>query len=941
MSTPLQELPARTDAVRAIRLEPGGGVALETSAYAVAQGRVEIYALVAERRRFLAELSEGAWLPGGFDGLIAVAPDGATLHPLGRDAVAASGAAEVEALVARLDAWVIALGEGLSRLAPARPDLRGIEADDELPAQEPVAETPPEGLAAAQGVVWLTADEPALRFMGGPASAGPLPVTPAAWALRDTATPARGSATAATLSRHGAAALLRRFHDDVARTLTEAIAAAEAAERIRIAAREAHTQSELAEARGRLARVLEERARDEAAEHDDIGFVLSRVAPGTTASPDATSLHAAADAAGVALRAVILDERWWRADRGALATRRLSDSRPVALLPDWLGRYRMHVRGEPARRVTAARAATLDRDALQLLPPLPNRALRPHDIALLGVALCRADFVTLAIAGLATSLLGLALPFALGVLIDNFVPDQLRGATLVLGIALAMLSVCNVLLHLASDLARLRIDGRLSIQIETGVIDRVLRLPSRLLRDTPSADLAMRMLSIEQLRHSITSIGLSTLLGGVFALSNLVVLGFYDLRAAAVALALFVLMLATSVTVGIMQMRVAASGQEMSARLTSLTLQMIQQIATLRAFAAETRAFVRWAHATAALRGRLLRGARIAIAFDCFISAYDVLALAGIFAVLGTAAAGDRLPIGAYLAFVGIYQSFLHASEGLAHAASALLQLRPTVARAALILGTAPENPPSALDPGKLEGAIEASSLSFAYGRDLPLVLDGLSFKIEPGQFVAFAGPSGCGKSTLMSLMLGFDAPRSGTVLFDGRELAHLDRTKLRRQIGIVRQSGRLFAGSIYENILGLHPGTLDDAWEAAELAGIADDINALPMGMHTVVNEGVSTFSGGQVQRMLIARGLAGRPRILILDEATSALDNVAQAEVSRNIERLGITRIVVAHRLSTVRNADVIHFLEGGRIVESGPFDALAAANGRFAAFSARQLL
>jgi ABC-type bacteriocin/lantibiotic exporter with double-glycine peptidase domain len=190
-------------------------------------------------------------------------------------------------------------------------------------------------------------------------------------------------------------------------------------------------------------------------------------------------------------------------------------------------------------------------------------------------------------------------------------------------------------------------------------------------------------------------------------------------------------------------------------------------------------------------------------------------------------------------------------------------------------------------------------------------------------------------------MLLGVDTPAGGMVLYDGHDLMQLDRRLLRRQIGVVRQGGRLLAGSIFENIMGLHQGTLQDAWHAAEIAAIADDIRAMPMGMHTVLNEGTAAMSGGQVQRLLIARALAGRPRMVVLDEATSALDNVTQSIVSRNIDRLGITRVVVAHRLSTVMQADMIHFLEHGRVAESGNAQALIAAGGRFASFIQRQSL
>ena len=938
-----QALPA--PALEMVRLQPGDSAALDAKSLRVDRGRIEIYALLANRRRFLAEMPEGAWLLAGFPGLIAVAPEGATLTALDPENLAATAADALQAarIVPQIDAWIMALSEGLARLAPKRPDLRGIRAGDPLTPAGADAPAEPEGMSAAAGVVWIACAVPSLRFMGsGAADCGPLPVTSTAWVLRDAHAQASASSTFAVLRNHSLPSMLARFHGHVAGVLADSITGAEAAESARITAREAQTALELEETSSRLAKVLDERVTRLTPEPDDNSFVLKRLAPGITIPPRRTaSLRAAADAAGVGVRTIVLSEGWWRRDHGRLAGKRLADGRPVALIPDWLGRYRIHARGEPALHVNAARAAELDHEVLALLPPLPNRPIRSWEVALLGLMLCRADLITLTIAGLAASLLGLALPLTMGMLIDNFVPSQLRGPTLLLGAALAMLTVCNGLLHAASDLARLRIDGRLSTQLQAGVIDRVLRLPSRLLRSFPSADLSLRILSIEQMRRTLTSVGLNTLLGGVFGISNLIVLSFYDLGAGAIAAALFVLLVVAATATGLMQLRALGIGETMTANIISQTLQMIQQVATLRAFGAEARAFVNWARNTASMRGRMLRSRRATIGFECFLSGYDVLGLAAIFATLGFSAASDGLSIGAYLAFVGVYQSFLFTSEGLARAVTQVLGMQPIIKRTALILGTAPENPPAAADPGTLTGAVEVSALTFAYGPDLPPVLNNVSLKVEPGQFVAIAGPSGCGKSTLMNLILGFDQPQSGTVLFDGRELSRLNRPAVRRQIGIVRQNGRLMAGSIYENILGLHPGTLKEAWEAAELAGIADDIRALPMGMHTILNEGVPTFSGGQIQRLLIARGLAGRPRILMLDEATSALDNRAQGTISGNIERLGITRIVVAHRLSTVRNANVIHFFEAGQIVESGTFDALMEADGRFASFTRRQFL
>jgi NHLM bacteriocin system ABC transporter ATP-binding protein len=599
------------------------------------------------------------------------------------------------------------------------------------------------------------------------------------------------------------------------------------------------------------------------------------------------------------------------------------------------------VRGEPSRRVNAAVAQTLEPAALSIVPPLPNRPVKAWEVVVIGFRLCTMDLGTMVLASFASSLLGLVLPIAMSTIVDTFIPDQLRTGVLALGMALLALTLCATLLKIVGDLARLRMDGRLSAAIQAAVMDRTLRFPSWLLRSQASADLAMRVMSVDQMRRMVTNLALNTIMNGLFGLSGFFVLFAYSVPAAGVAVGLFVLLAVLAGLAGRAQLKALAHGEAMSANVTSFTLQLIQNVPTLRAFAAERRAFSVWARNAAEMRSRSIRSRRYYLAFDAFVASYDTIALAAIFAVLGYAASGNHLSTGAYLAFIATYQTFLISSEMLSRSVVQIMGAIPTLGRAQMLLNNAPETAPSAKDPGRLSGAIEVSNAVFSYGANLAPVLNGVSVRIEAGSFTALCGPSGSGKSTLANLILGLDSPSAGAVLFDGQDLAGLNRAAVRRQIGVVRQSGRMVAGSIFENILGMHTGTLDDAWAAADLAGIGDDIRAMPMGMHTVLAEGVSTFSGGQVQRMLMARALVGKPRILMLDEATSALDNLTQAAITSRIERLGVTRIVIAHRLSTIRNADAIHFMEGGRIAESGTFDQLIALKGRFADFVTRQTL
>ncbi len=931
-------------------LAPGRPLALvgESTFLRVDEGRVEIYAMAAGRRHFLAEVMAGGMLFGGGPGpdggaeppLMALAPEGARLTALDPAQVLQNAADPFRAgeVVAWIDNWVTLLAAGLARSAPPRPEIRGCSGGE----QAVVADG--DAVSSAHGVVWMLRADGADLLMMGEAPARLQPLTPDIWVTATDAGPVGCHLTFAAIRAPGWTRSLALFHGRIAQLLGAWTEAADAAETARISQREALTRDDLLETNRRLRGVLVPPTRHETLPDDDAAFAIQVVAPSLPPLPAGlapTDLRGHAEARGARTRQIWLAGAWWRSDRGGVVTTRIADGRPVALRTDWLGTYRLHVRGERRRRLTPALAAGLDPAGLSIMPPLPNKPLRAWEVVVIGARLCTADLTTMVVASATSSILGLVLPLAMSQIVDTFIPDQLRTGVLQLGMALALMTLCSTLLKVVGDLARLRMDGRLSAAIQAGIMDRVLRLPSKLLRSQASADLAMRVLSVDQMRRMVTNMALNTILNGLFGLSGFAVLFVYSVPAALVAVGLFVFLVAIAAAAGRAQLKALASGEAMTANVTSFTLQLIQNVPTLRAFAAERRAFNVWARNSAEMRARSIRSRRYFLIFDSFVASYDTLALAAVFAVLGYAAGNDKMSTGAYLAFIATYQGFLLSSEMLSRSVVQLMGASPGLKRAQMLLVNTPETTPAAKDPGRLSGAIEVSNLVFGYGPGLPNVLDGISLRIEAGKFAALCGPSGSGKSTLANMILGLDSPSAGAVLFDGQDMASLDRAAVRRQIGVVRQSGRMIAGSIYENILGMHTGSLDDAWAAADLAGIGDDIRAMPMGMHTVLAEGVSTFSGGQVQRMLLARALVSKPRVLLLDEATSALDNITQVAVTGRIERLGVTRIVIAHRLSTIRNADTIHFMEGGVLAESGSFDTLMAARGRFAEFVLRQTL
>jgi NHLM bacteriocin system ABC transporter ATP-binding protein len=424
---------------------------------------------------------------------------------------------------------------------------------------------------------------------------------------------------------------------------------------------------------------------------------------------------------------------------------------------------------------------------------------------------------------------------------------------------------------------------------------------------------------------------------------NFALLLWYSPTLTLVALVIAVLSAAVTIASGVVVLRCARQAMEIEGRFFGLMVQLVNGVAKLRVAAAEERAFSRWARDYSQLLQlelRQVRAQHVVQGINLAISTFGTVALFVIGATLIDAQPEARtLTIGTFLAFTVAYGAFIGAIVTISNTVTDVLTIAILAERARPILEAVPEVDQAKTDPGALRGGIELDRVVFQYRPDAPVILNGVSLRVEPGQFVALVGPSGCGKSTLLRLLLGFESAKSGTILYDGQDLAGLDVHAVRRQLGVVLQDGRVNAGSIFENITIGTQVTLADAWDAARAAGFADDVEAMPMGMHTIVSEGGTNLSGGQKQRLLIARALVLRPKILFLDEATSALDNRTQAIVSESLDGLAVTRVVIAHRLSTVRNADRIYVLDGGRVVEEGTFADLAASHGLFARLMSRQ--
>jgi ATP-binding cassette subfamily C protein len=630
---------------------------------------------------------------------------------------------------------------------------------------------------------------------------------------------------------------------------------------------------------------------------------------------------------------------WWRQDHGALLAFRKADQGPVALIPNAGGYVLKDPETGTTCHVNAGTANTLMTHAIQFFPCLPGTALRFKDLVWFGLTGSRRDRLRLIMFGLAGGATGMVVPIVMQVLTDSVLPSAERDE---LGQVIALLfvtGICMTAFTFCRVLATMRIRTRLGNSVQCGVIHRLLGLPVAFFRDHEAGDLAQRAMGIDAALHTISNTVESAIFGWVFGLFSLFYLFFLDLRLAVMAILLVGLQLIWTTAMNYRALLIQRESAALSGRIASQVFQILTGIAKLRASGAERRAFSIWASLFAQQKALDMRIHRIGNTSATFDAGYGLLCSILLFGAVAFLLPDMRA--GEFLAFSAAFGQFLGATMALGSALTSSLSVIPLYERARPILQAVPEAVASAHLPGKLTGAIDISALSFGYGADGPDVLSDINIAIRPGEFIALVGASGCGKSTLLRLLLGFETPRSGAIYYDGQDLSGLDKVAIRRQIGTVLQSGRLIAGDMFTNIVGTAPLAMEDAWEAARMAGLDEDIKAMPMGMHTMINDGATTISGGQRQRMMIARAIVSKPAILLLDEATSALDNRTQATVTNSIAALKATRIVVAHRLTTIAAADRIFFIERGRIVESGTYQELMALNGRFKTLAERQLL
>ena len=642
---------------------------------------------------------------------------------------------------------------------------------------------------------------------------------------------------------------------------------------------------------------------------------------------------------GMMKRRVKLEGRWWSDATGAYLGQ-LTTGEPIAIIPLGLRSYG-YVEPLTNKKVllTSRTAADILPEAYCFYRPLPEEKLTTRDLIKFMVSsLDAGDYMGIVLASLAVALVGMLPAVANGLLFDRIIPSGEMALILPIFALLLGATLASTLIGIVRSLVTTRLSSKLCMQMEAAMMARLLSLPPSFFKNRQPGDLAKRVRRIRDIVNVLTSVALGAGLTSVFAVVYVGQVAAYAPALLVPALAIIAVQLAVGLWVTVAQARRQRKIVDADLKVSGLVPALLNGIAKVKLAGAEKRAFAQWADAEASY---------LASQYDLPLWYKVADTLPALVALIGTIviywfAGTSGVTVANFMAFNVAFGAVSGAVVSLARTGGQLAQMRSYLDAVNPILETAPESVRKGKQVTSISGSIELSGITFRYDPAQPPVLEDLSLKVKSGEYLAIVGKSGSGKSTLLRLLLGFERPDRGAVYYGGQDIADVDARSLRHAIGVCLQNGKLFAGTLFSNIAVASPrATMDDAWEAAELAGVADDIRDMPMGMHTLITEGSGGVSGGQRQRILIARAVCSKPRVLIFDEATSALDNVTQKHVSDSLAKLKCTRIVVAHRLSTIKLADRIVMLDGGHIIEEGTYDELVAADGAFADLVRRQQL
>lgn len=862
-----------------------------------------------------------------------------------------------EEIAQQVDSWIAQVTDALTRFVTRPPRPTAFADPDTRESMHPCT------LSVRRGVVWVsTPSQGSSLFMDmvdqtelALHSHEPIvPLTRASWlsilddstiVSRSTETLVReGALFSALASFHGATFHMERLNRRLA-VVDEANLERERTTSRRFAERNARARLlDLYEQSVELEKPVEHTALADALEvvgrHKGIKFNTSA----KSLAPDSSlELSNVLDASGVRARKVHLDvaNRWWRKDSTALLGFHRENDRPVALIPTILGFYRQFDPVSQKRvRLTRERALKLKDEAWMFYQPLPSRPVGPSDLLKTALHASGTDVLKLLLTGLLGGIVRLLPALALGLVATHLVAKGSHEALYAVAIALTMIGALAALLQVMQSNSFMRFEGRAASRLEAAFWDRLMRLPSDILHRQPSGDLAMSGMTFQNLRDGVQGVIANSLLAILFLLPAFGVVFFYNATLGLCVLGFSLVALLTTIIMGRRQISPRSKMIRAIRQVAGLLFEIIGGISKLRVESAEGSAFAMWAQEYREQKQAEMELGTLEAHARAFGVALPFVA-AGLF-ILAVMTLGDRtLPVGDFLIIYTVFIVFQSAIARFGESFGTIVAILPAFDQMSPLLRVTPEDETSGEPVESLRGDILFDRISFRYDSDGPLILNDVSILARPGEFIAIAGESGAGKSTLFRLALGLDRPTAGAVYYDGRDLRHLNLKQVRRLIGAVPQSVQLHPQDLWDNIVAhREEPTVEEVWQTARAASIEQEIRAMPMGMLTMVGTGGSVISGGEGQRISIARSLLGSPRVMLLDEATNWLDNESQAEVMQNLALLTSTRIVIAHRLSTLKQADRIYVMKAGKIVQSGSFEELMDFGGEFRELVKRQI-
>lgn len=653
------------------------------------------------------------------------------------------------------------------------------------------------------------------------------------------------------------------------------------------------------------------------------------------------------------LRLVELSGDWYESDCGVMLCYYGEKKKPAALIPKSPRSYIMINWDNPdGIPVTKEIADEIDKDAFVVHAGLSPRKLSNFDVLRFMFNHCWAlDWQTLILVSFFAGLIPIITPIVTETIFQDIIPILDREGLAMVTQVSAIAGFTTAAINIVRSIAIARLVTNVDLAVESALFGRMVALPTAFFRKFQSGEIAGRFMGMESVVNAVSGDIVSQVFNFIFSFWSFGLMCWYSFTLA--MLVLFISVVMTIISALFVYKSVSLQRKFTTAH--NLTAALLQQIFTglakFRTAGAEEHAFRLWGERFAdewrwdyKLRWNNNYQSIVAVVHT---SLYTLLVYFVTMNYVNEvnpetgAIVKEGISYASFLAFQAATASFNTTIGGFVGSVSSLIFAKPLVENLKIFLDEVPEISEDKPDADNLRGAIEVRNLCFSYAEDLPEVIKDVSFRIAAGEHVAIVGRSGGGKSTLIRLLLGFEKPTRGVVLYDGQDLAEVNLLSVRSQMGVVLQNGQLMSGSIFTNIVGTSALTENDAWAAAEAAGLTDDIKNMPMGIQTIISEGSSNISGGQRQRILIARALAGRPSIVIFDEATSALDNRTQAIVTRSLDKMHATQIIVAHRLSTIRNVDRVIVIDKGQIVENGGFDELVAQGGIFASMVKRQTI